>query len=114
VSVCARVCVCGSVCLCVSVSEDSFLPSSSSKFKCACCVLCVSEPAWVSGQGMHRPSNQKVVDSIPSCGHFGVVGVSLSKKLYSHCSSSPSCINGPGTGVTREAPHPAVTSMGTW
>ena len=27
------------------------------------------------------------------CGHSGVV-VSLSKKLYSHCSSPPSCING--------------------
>ena len=32
---------------------------------------------------------------IPSCGHSGIVGASLSKKLYSHCSSPPSCnING--------------------
>ena len=35
------------------------------------------------------------MSSIPSCGHSGIVGVSLSKKLYSHCSSPPSCnING--------------------
>ena len=33
--------------------------------------------------------------SIPSCGHSGNVGVSLSKKFHSHCSSPPSCnING--------------------
>jgi len=47
------------------------------------------------------------------CGHFGVAVVSLSKKLYSHCSSPPSCMNG-DLVLTREAVHPAVISMGTW
>ena len=39
----------------------------------------------------HQPGDQKVPGLIPMqlC-HFGVV-VSLSKKLYSHCSSLPSC-----------------------
>ena len=44
------------------------------------------------------------------CGNFGVAVVSLSKKLYSHFSSLPSCING-GLVLTREAAHPALTSM---
>ena len=36
-----------------------------------------------------------VVCAHVSFGHSGIVGVSLSKKLYSHCSSPPSCnING--------------------
>ena len=78
---------------------------------CVCVCMCVrtSIAKW-SG---HRPSNRKVVGLIPSCGHFSVVGVSLSKKLYSHCSSPLSCING-DLVLTREAVHPAVTSMSTW
>ena len=59
VSVCMSVCVCVCTCVCVSV--------------CGC------EPRWLG----NRPSNPKVVGSIPSCGHSGIVGVSLSKKLYS-------------------------------
>ena len=48
------------------------------------------------------------------CGHFGVVVVSLSKKLYSHCSSLPSCINGDLGGLvsTGKIAHPAINING--
>ena len=42
---------------------------------------------------------------------LSIAAVSLSKKLYSHCSSLPSCMNG-DLVLTMEAAHPAVTSMG--
>jgi len=59
-----------------------------------CVCVCVWLWACIARWSGHWPSNRKVVGSIPSCGHFGVVGVSLSKKFYSHCASPPSCING--------------------
>ena len=80
---------------------------------CVCVCACVFVRASIAKWSGHRPSNQKVVGLVPGCGHLSVVGVSLSKKLYSHCSSLPSFING-DLALTREAVHPAVTSMGTW
>ena len=57
--------------------------------------VCVCERASIARWSENQPSNPKVVGSIPSCDHSGIAGVSLSKKLYSHCSSPPSCnING--------------------
>ena len=79
--VCMPACVCMWVCVCMP----------------ACVCVCVRVRVWASIARWlgNRPSNPKVVGSIPSCGHSGIVGVSLSKKLYSHCSSPPSCnING--------------------
>ena len=64
---------------------------------CVCVRVCVCVCVWASIARWlgNRPSNSKVVGSIPSCGHSGNVGVFLSKKLNSHCSSPPSCnING--------------------
>ena len=62
---------------------------------CACVRVCVCVRASTAGWLGYRPSNTKVVGLIPRCGHFGIVDVSLSKKLHSHCSSPPSCnING--------------------
>ena len=43
---------------------------------------------------------------------FNVVSLQLSKKLCSHCSSLPSCLNNDLVS-TGEAPWPAVTSLGT-
>ena len=57
---------------------------------CVCVCMCV----YMLCMGWPNP-NPKVVGSIPSCGHHGIVGVSLNKKLYSHSSSPLSCnING--------------------
>ena len=53
--------------------------------------MCVCVLASIARWSGNQPSNPMVVGSIPSCGHSGIVGVSLSKKLYSHYSSPPSC-----------------------
>ena len=71
VCTCVYVCVSVSMCMCI----------------CLCFCVCVCIARW-SG---NWPSNPKVVGLILSCEHFGIVNVSLSKKLYSHCSSPPSC-----------------------
>jgi len=42
----------------------------------------------------HRPGNRKVPSLIPCVTIFGVVIVSLSEKLYLHCFSLSSCLNG--------------------
>ena len=83
--VCMRTCVCVYACACVYMRMRMFMCVH------ACVCVCVRVPG-------NRPSNPKVVGSIPSCGQSGIVGVFLSKKLYSHCSSPPSCnINGYST-----------------
>ena len=92
---CVSVCVCLSVCLCA----------------CLCVCLCVCGASIARWLG-NRPSNPKVVGSIPSCGHSGIVGVSLSKKLYSHCSSPPSCNINEYLVITGEA-NVKLLSMST-
>ena len=58
--------------------------------------------------------SKSFVGSIPSVPTLVLVLFPRSRiKLYSHCSSLPSCING-NLVLAREAAHPAVTSMGTW
>ena len=63
--------------------------------------MCVK--SWLG----HWPGNRKVSGSI----HGNTTSVvSLSKKLHSHCSSLPSCLNGDLVAWCQlgEAAHPAV------
>ena len=62
---------------------------------CVCVCVCVCEPVKLGGQGISLLIQRLWVRFSVVHGHSGIVGVSLSKKLYSHCSSPPSCsING--------------------
>jgi len=81
VHVCMCVCMYEFVCVCVSVYVCAYMRG------CGCLFVWASIARW-SG---NRPSNPKVVGLIPSCGHSDIIDVSLNKKLYSHCSSPPSC-----------------------
>ena len=57
---------------------------------CACVCVFSSIAKWLD----HRPGNRKVPGSMLGYMQIGAFVVSLSKKLYSHCSSLPSCILG--------------------
>ena len=72
--VCVCVCVCVRVCVCVCV--------------CVCIMRQQESSAWSIGLVTARSQVQCPVVPV------AVVVVSLSKKLYSHCSSLPSSING--------------------
>ena len=72
--VCECVCVCARVCVCECVCECMYV------YVCACASVCACTH-------MHL--------ILKRC----AVAASLSKKLYSHCSSPPNCINGDLTFV---------------
>ena len=82
---------------------------------CVCVCVCVCEPAMQPSQVVRASAYElKVVCSIPAVVTLVAIAVvSLSKKLYLHCFSLPSCINR-DLVLTREAAHPAVTSMDNW
>ena len=75
VSVCAHTCVCGQCVRVLSVRMGT---------RVRVCVK-AAVPLWLE----HQLADRKVTGSMPSC-----CCCSLSKELYSHCSSPPSCING--------------------
>ena len=76
---------------------------------CVCVRVCVCSIArWLG----HLPGDRKVPCRFDSrLRYFGVV-VSLSKKLYSYCSSLPSCLSGDLVAWCQLGKP--VTSMGTW